>query len=83
MMFALLNGRHTFAGLLERAQAGSGPFCRAALCDVQAEVVALLNEEYGFEYMEDVDWEDVLRGDMQVGRVAISVAGNAAGRVKI
>ena len=56
---------------------------QTALCNVQAEVVALLNEEYGFEYMEDVDWEDVLRGDMQVGRVAISVAGNAAGRVKI
>eukprot|EP00891_Asterochloris_glomerata_P003715 jgi/Astpho2/3715/fgenesh1_pg.00060_%23_32_t len=37
--------------------------CRA--CSAKAEVVALLNEEYGFEYMEDVHWEDVLRGDMQ------------------
>lgn len=42
------------------------------LYGVQAEVVALLNEEYGFEYMEDVHWEDVLRGDMQVGQVASS-----------
>ena len=42
------------------------------LYGVQAEVVALLNEEYGFEYMEDVHWEDVLRGDMQVGQAASS-----------
>ena len=68
MMFALLRDRHTFARLLERAQAGAGLSCKAeaALYGVQAEVVALLNEEYGFEYMEDVDWEDVLQGDMQV-----------------
>ena len=39
---------------------------------VQAEVIALLNEEYEFEYMEYVDWEDVLRGDMQVGQAASS-----------
>ena len=80
-MSALLRG--TFARLLERAQAESGLSCKAeaALHDVQAEVVALLNEEYGFEYMEDVDWEDVLHGDMQVGRVAMSVADVAAGRV--
>ena len=74
MMFALLRNRHTFTRLLECTQAASNfsLVLKLLLFGVQAEVIALLNEEYGFEYMEDVDWEDVLRGDMQVGQAASS-----------